>query len=151
MAADKCCRASSPVLLSTRPIQKLAAYLFNFNYQKAKNMSQPTKAQSRRASHDIAKELFEMEKPFKDLQEKREALKASLREFGPQEYIFDGGVVKVGEPEVRTFKGQTFELVPTKFVELPQSIRFNLLELGAVVPKDVYTRNAVSKVETTLT
>lgn len=113
-------------------------------------MSQPTKTQSRQDSHKIAKKLFEIERPYKDMVGVREDLKTKLREYGSQDYIFEGGVVKVGEPEVRTFKGQTFKLDPNKFAALSVEGRKALIDQGLVVIEDIYSRNAVAKVETTL-
>lgn len=114
-------------------------------------MPQLTKTQSRQDSHKIAAELFALQPAYEAMNDKRDALKVKLRTFGPQEYIFDGGVVKVGEPEVRTFKGQTFVLNLDGFANLPPADRKNLIDKGLVKIEDIYSRNAVAKVETTLT
>lgn len=113
-------------------------------------MSQPTKTQARQDSHKVAKQLYMMEQPFKAMQEEREALKVELRSYGAQDYIFDGGVVKVGEPEVRTFKGQTFKLNVDNFAKLGADERKKLIDAGLIAIEDVYSRNAVAKVEVDL-
>lgn len=114
-------------------------------------MSRPTKTQTRQDSHKIAKDLFLMEKPFKDMNDQREELKEQLREFGANVYIFDGGVVTVGDPEVRSFKGQTFVLNADAFVLLSSEARKDLIDKGLVKIEDIYSRNAKAKVETKLT
>lgn len=115
-------------------------------------MPQLTKTQSRLDSREIAKELFTLEKPYKDMYAQREALKEKLRPFGAKEYSFEGGVVTVGEPEVRTFKGQALVLNADKALQLLEKGQIErLIQQGIIERQDVYTRNAVAKVETKLT
>ena len=114
-------------------------------------MPRPTKTQTRQDSHEIARKLFLMEKPFKEMQEERESLKEAIRVFGAKEYSFEGGVVTVGEPEVRTFQGQTYVLNVDKAVQLLEKGQLErLVNLGVIERKDLYSRNAVAKVETKL-
>lgn len=114
-------------------------------------MSRPTKTQIRQDSHKIAKELFLLERPFKDMDAQRSELKSQLREFGANVYIFEGGVVTVGEPLVRKFTGQTFELNADAFVLLDSAERKRLIDSGLVKITDTYSRQAVATVETKLT
>lgn len=114
-------------------------------------MPRQTVTQNRQDAHSIAKQLFEMQADYEAMVEKREELKAQLRPFGAQTYLFDGGVVTVGEPEIRKFQGQTFVLDKDLFVALDPQTRKGLIDQGLVKIEDLYSRNAVAKVETKLT
>lgn len=114
-------------------------------------MPRQTVTQNRQDAHSIAKELFKIQPEYEALVEKREELKTQLRPFGANTYIFDGGVVTVGEPEVRKFTGQTFVLDKDAFIALSAEKRKELIDSGLVKIEDMYSRNAVAKVETKLT
>lgn len=109
-------------------------------------MGQPI--QNRRPSLNIAIDLIETKKALIPLDEKYEALKEEIRQYGANSYITDKGVVTVSEPEVRTFKGRVPVLNETGFLALSEEERGKLYDKGVVQWEDQYTRNAKAKVET---
>lgn len=96
----------------------------------------------------VLREILELQVELGPLLERFDALKSTIRDFGPGEYPVEGlGVVKVSKPSVAAPKGTEIRLNIEKFNDLPETDKAQLLTNGLVGTHTLFSRAAASSVK----
>ncbi|MGQ7794340.1 hypothetical protein ACUN0C_18185 [Faunimonas sp. B44] len=96
---------------------------------------------------NAAFELVQLQAQILPLEEKRDALKATVRDAGPDKYEFQGfGKVTVTEPSTRRAKGIEPVFDPVRYLDLDPALKAQLERSGVVVMQQIYIKSAPSKV-----